>query len=163
VTSYVWPVTGAFAREHPSEPLQHQPVFADFDESLGQPGLVVAHLVLQLAHQAAQPRGQVLVRCCIHDRSHRISGGGPRQPGCVRRVSDYIKTNIHITSSGMLQERLPRHTLDFTSADQVLFSTDYPFHRPDAAAIRQFFDAIPQPAERTKIASGNAEALFRLA
>jgi len=26
----------------------------------------------------------------------------------------------------MLQERLLRHTLDFTSADQVLFSTDYP-------------------------------------
>jgi predicted TIM-barrel fold metal-dependent hydrolase len=80
-----------------------------------------------------------------------------------RRVSDYIKTNIYITSSGMLQERLLRHTLDFTSADRILFSTDYPFHRPDAAAIGQFFDAIPGAAERTKIASGNAEALFRLA
>jgi uncharacterized protein len=44
----------------------------------------------------------------------------------------------------------------------VLFSTDYPFHRPDATAIEQFFDAIPDPAERAKIASGNAEALFRL-
>ena len=42
-------------------------------------------------------------------------------------------------------------------------STDYPFHRPDAMAIEKFFDAIPHPAERTKIASGNAEALFRLA
>lgn len=79
-----------------------------------------------------------------------------------RRVSDYIRTNIHITSSGMLQERLLRHTLDFTSADRVLFSTDYPFHQPDAAALEQFFDAIPDPAERTKIASGNAEALFHL-
>jgi uncharacterized protein len=55
------------------------------------------------------------------------------------------------------------HTLDFTSTDQVLFSTDYPFHRPDASATAQFFDAIPDQAERTKIASGNAEALFRLA
>jgi predicted TIM-barrel fold metal-dependent hydrolase len=78
-------------------------------------------------------------------------------------VSDYITTNIHITSSGMLQERLLRHTLDFTSADRVLFSTDYPFQRPDATAIGQFFDAIPDPAARSKIASGNAEALFRLA
>jgi len=77
-------------------------------------------------------------------------------------VSDYITTNIHITSSGMLQERLLRHTLDFTGADRVLFSTDYPFHRPGAAAVEQFFDAILHPAERTKIASGNAEALFRL-
>jgi len=79
-----------------------------------------------------------------------------------RRVSDYIKTNIHITSSGMLQERLLRHTLDFTAAGQVLFSTDYPFHRPDATATGQFFDAIAHPADRAKIASGNAESLFRL-
>jgi uncharacterized protein len=80
-----------------------------------------------------------------------------------RRVSDYLTSNIYITSSGMLQERLLRHTLDFTGADRVLFSTDYPFHRPDATAVEKFFEAIPQPAERTKIASGNAEALFRLA
>jgi uncharacterized protein len=62
----------------------------------------------------------------------------------------------------MLQERLLRHTLDFTSADRVLFSTDYPFHQPDAKAVGEFFDAIPDPAERAMIASGNAEALFRL-
>ncbi|MEU9047860.1 MULTISPECIES: amidohydrolase family protein [unclassified Kitasatospora] len=79
-----------------------------------------------------------------------------------RRISDYLKTNIHITSSGMLQERLLRHTLDFTSPDQVLFSTDYPFHRPDAAAVEQFLKAIPDPADRAKIAYGNAEALFHL-
>jgi predicted TIM-barrel fold metal-dependent hydrolase len=79
-----------------------------------------------------------------------------------RRVSDYITTNIHITSSGMLQERLLRHTLDFTSTDRVLFSTDYPFHQPDAAEVEHFFGAIPDPADRSKIASGNAEALFRL-
>src|ERR1019366_5009521 len=80
-----------------------------------------------------------------------------------RRVSDYITTNIHITSSGMLQERLLRHALDFTGADRVLFSTDYPFHRPGAAAAGHFFDAIPDPSDRSKIASGNAKALFRLA
>jgi uncharacterized protein len=34
-------------------------------------------------------------------------------------VSDYIMTNIHITSSGMLQDRLLRHALDFTGADRV--------------------------------------------
>lgn len=79
-----------------------------------------------------------------------------------RRISDYLTTNIHITSSGMLQERLLHHALDFTSADQVLFSTDYPFHRPDAAAVRKFFDAIPRPTDRSKIAFGNAEALFHL-
>src|SRR5271170_3153803 len=93
------------------------------------------------------------------DRADSLSGVARH---LERRVSDYIKTNIHITSSGMLQERLLRHTLDFTSTDQVLFSTDYPFHQPSAAAVRQFFDAIPDPTDRAKIASGNAAALLRL-
>jgi uncharacterized protein len=91
---------------------------------------------------------------------------GPRRPSAKhleRRVPDYITTNIYVTSSGMLQERLLRHALDFTGADRVLFSTDYPFHRPDAAAVGHFLDAIPDPADRSKIASGNAQTLFRLA
>ena len=93
------------------------------------------------------------------DRADSLSGIAKH---LERRVSDYIKTNIHITSSGMLQERLLRHTLDFTGAEQVLFSTDYPFHQPSAATVRQFFAAIPDLKDRTKIACGNAEALFRL-
>jgi hypothetical protein len=93
------------------------------------------------------------------DRADSLSGIARH---LQRRVSDYITTNIHVTSSGMLQERLLRHALDFTSADQVLFSTDYPFHQPSAAAVSKFFDAIPNPADRAKIASGNAEALLHL-
>jgi predicted TIM-barrel fold metal-dependent hydrolase len=93
------------------------------------------------------------------DRADSLSGIAKH---LERRVSDYITTNIHITSSGMLQERLLRHALDFTRADQVMFSTDYPFHRPGAEAIGQFFDAIPDACDRSKIASGNAKALFQL-
>ncbi len=44
------------------------------------------------------------------DRADSLSGIAKQ---LERRVSDYIKTNIHITSSGMLQERLLCHTLDF--------------------------------------------------
>src|SRR6202167_1236807 len=93
------------------------------------------------------------------DRADSLSGIAKH---LERRVSDYIMTNVHVTSSGMLQERLLRHALDFTSAGQVLFSTDYPFHRPGAAAVGQFFDAIPDACDRAKIASGNAKALLRL-
>jgi predicted TIM-barrel fold metal-dependent hydrolase len=92
------------------------------------------------------------------DRADSLSGIAKLE----RRVSDYITANIHITSSGMLYERLLRHTLDFTSADRVLFSTDYPFHRPTAAETGHFFDAITDPSDRAKIASANAQALFRL-
>jgi hypothetical protein len=76
------------------------------------------------------------------DRADSLSGVAKH---LERRVSDYIKTNIHITSSEMLQERLLHPTLDFTGADRVLFSADYPFHRPDATAIEQFFGAISSP------------------
>jgi hypothetical protein len=41
-------------------------------------------------------------------------------------------------------------------------TTNYPFQRPCAAAVEQFFNAIPDPSHRSKIASGNAETLFRL-
>ncbi|HEY0932482.1 MAG TPA: amidohydrolase family protein [Trebonia sp.] len=94
------------------------------------------------------------------DRADSLSGVARH---LERRVSDYIRANIHITSSGMLQQRLLRHSLDFTTADRVLFSTDYPFHQPSVADTAQFFDAVPDPADRARIASGNAEALFRLA
>jgi hypothetical protein len=49
------------------------------------------------------------------DRADSLSGGAGHPE---RQVLDYIKTNIHITSSGMLPERLLRHTLDFTSVDR---------------------------------------------
>lgn len=59
------------------------------------------------------------IRDALDDRADSLSGIAKHLD---RRVSDYITTNIHITSSGMLHERLLRHALDFTSADQVLFS-----------------------------------------
>ena len=93
------------------------------------------------------------------DRADSLSGIAHLE----RKVSDYITANIHVTSSGMLQERLLRHALDFTGADRVLFSTDYPFHRPDAAAAARFLDSVPDAADRARIAHGNAEALFGVA
>ncbi len=82
------------------------------------------------------------------DRADSLSGIAKH---LERRVSDYITTNIHITSSGMLQERLLRHALDFTGADRVLFSTDYPFHRPGAAAVET--SSTPSPAPQTALRS----------
>ena len=86
------------------------------------------------------------------DRADSLSGVAHLE----RKVSDYITANIHITSSGMLQQRLLRHTLDFTGADRVLFSTDYPFDRPNAAAAERFLDAIADPADRSGLDAQSA-------
>jgi uncharacterized protein len=73
------------------------------------------------------------------DRADSLSGIAKH---LERRVSDYITTNIHITSSGMLQERLLRHTLDFTGADRgaVLHRLPLPPARRDSgrAVLRRY-------------------------
>jgi uncharacterized protein len=82
--------------------------------------------------------------------------------GLERRVSEYFPTNIHIATSGMLTPRLLHHALDFVSADRILLSGDYPFHRLSAEAIPAFLQAVPDPADRARIASGNARRLYRI-
>jgi uncharacterized protein len=79
-----------------------------------------------------------------------------------RRVADYFPTNIHIATSGMLFPRLLRHALDFTSADRILLSGDYPFHRLDADKVTGFLRTLPDHEDRQKIAHANAEALYGL-
>jgi uncharacterized protein len=79
-----------------------------------------------------------------------------------RRVADYFPTNIHIATSGMLFPRLLRHALDFTSADRILLSGDYPFHRLDADKVTGFLRMLPDHEDRQKIAHANAEALYGL-
>jgi uncharacterized protein len=77
-----------------------------------------------------------------------------------RKVSDYIRSNIHITSSGMLNPTLLRHALQVTTPDRLLFSTDYPFQRPVTADIEQFLTALPTDDDREKFTAGNACSLF---
>ena len=79
-----------------------------------------------------------------------------------RRVTEYFQANIYITTSGMLFPRMLRHALDFTSVDRILLSGDYPFHRPDGAAIAEFLGTLPGPENQERIAHGNAEALYGL-
>lgn len=82
--------------------------------------------------------------------------------GLQRRVAEYVATNVHIATSGMFVERLLRHALDFTSIDRLLLSGDYPFHRLGAEDVATFLQALPDPADRERIAHANAAALYRL-
>jgi uncharacterized protein len=79
-----------------------------------------------------------------------------------RRVADYFQTNVYIATSGMLIPRLLRHALDFTSADRILLSGDYPFHRLDAATLADFLGTLPDREDQHKVAYANAQALYRL-
>jgi predicted TIM-barrel fold metal-dependent hydrolase len=79
---------------------------------------------------------------------------GLRGQGSETDVEDVVQVCLHLLRRGLLPTRSRRRR-------GVLFSTDYPFHRPDAAAVERFFDAVPDPSDRSRIASGNAESLFR--
>jgi predicted TIM-barrel fold metal-dependent hydrolase len=57
--------------------------------------------------------------------------------GLDRKVSDYVRSNVHITSAGMFDPALLRHVLEVTTPDRLLFSSDHPFQRPDKDGHRE--------------------------
>lgn len=79
-----------------------------------------------------------------------------------RRVSEYFRTNIHLATSGMLVPRMLRNALEYTTADRILLSGDYPFHRIQTTAVAEFLEQLPNEEDREKIAHANAEALYGL-
>jgi predicted TIM-barrel fold metal-dependent hydrolase len=90
------------------------------------------------------------------DRVNSLS----RISGLDRKVSDYIRSNFFITSSGMFNPALLHHALEATTIDRLLFSTDYPFQRPTAPEIQQFLGQFETDEDREKFTSGNARRLF---
>ena len=92
------------------------------------------------------------------DRANSLS----RIAGLQRPVSDYIRTNFHITSSGMLNPTLLHHALSATSVDRLIFSTDYPFQHPTREEITAFLGHFASDEERQKFSSANAAALYGL-
>jgi hypothetical protein len=90
------------------------------------------------------------------DRVNSLS----RIAGLERKVSDYLRSNVFITSSGMFNPALLRHSLAATTIDQLLFSTDYPFQRPTQPEIRQFLTEFDTDEDRAKFTGGNARRLF---
>jgi predicted TIM-barrel fold metal-dependent hydrolase len=90
------------------------------------------------------------------DRVNSIS----RVAGLERTVSEVLRSNVFITSSGMFSPALLHHALEATTIDQVLFSTDYPFQRPTRLAIQDFLTEFDSDEDREKFTSGNARRLF---
>jgi predicted TIM-barrel fold metal-dependent hydrolase len=85
-----------------------------------------------------------------------------RVAGLPRSVSDYVRSNFFITTSGMFNPALLHHVLAVTSVDRLLFSTDYPFQHPTGAEIEAFLGHFASDADAQKFASVNAVSLFGL-
>jgi opacity protein-like surface antigen len=78
-----------------------------------------------------------------------------------RSVRQTILDHVWITTSGFFTMAPFMAALMTFGADRIMLSVDYPF-APNARA-RVFLDALPvSPADRAKIAHGNADQLMRL-
>ena len=78
-----------------------------------------------------------------------------------RSVRRTILDQVWITTSGFFTMAPFMAALMTFGADRIMFSVDYPF--ASNARARAFLDALPvSPADREKIAHGNADRLLRL-
>jgi predicted ArsR family transcriptional regulator/predicted TIM-barrel fold metal-dependent hydrolase len=83
-------------------------------------------------------------------------------PGSMAlKPSEYFLRNIWVTTSGLFSLPPVLCAVQVLGVDRVLFSVDYPFG--DNAAGRALLDALPlAPADKAKIAGGNAEQVLGL-
>ena len=74
----------------------------------------------------------------------------------ARPISEYFRTNVLVTPSGIFSQRYLRWALEVIGVDRILFSTDYPYRfAPHGGARRFLEEADLTELEREKIASGN--------
>jgi hypothetical protein len=86
----------------------------------------------------------------------------PGVTGLPHPPSAYVHRSIWVTTSGMFSLPPVLCSIQVMGVDRVLFSVDYPF-APNAAG-RELLDALPlSPADKAKVAGGNAERLLGLA
>lgn len=78
-----------------------------------------------------------------------------------RPVSAYLRENVHYTLSGFNFMPTFLDLLLQVGIERIMFSADHPF--ASMAEARAFLDRLPvSPADRERIAHGNAEQLFRI-
>lgn len=85
----------------------------------------------------------------------------PSVTGLSGPPSEYFLRHVWVTTSGMFSLPPVMCAIQVFGTDRVLFSVDYPFG-PNAAG-RAMLDQLPvSPADKARIAGGNAEGLLRL-
>ena len=91
----------------------------------------------------------------------RVDVMTPAMTGLSRPVSSYLRENVHYTFSGFNFTPAFLDLLLQAGVERIMFSADYPYG--SMALARAFLDHLPiSPADRERIAHGNAERLLGL-
>lgn len=78
-----------------------------------------------------------------------------------RKISDYYKSNIYITPSGLFSETQLKYVIDELGTDKIIYSGDYPYLIDKHT--RKFLETAPISQEaKEKIGYQNAEKLLGL-
>jgi uncharacterized protein len=78
-----------------------------------------------------------------------------------RPAGAYLRENVHYTFGGFNWTPAFLDLLLEVGVDRIMFSADYPFG--SMAQARTFLDQLPvSPADKDRIAHGNAERLLRM-
>ena len=90
----------------------------------------------------------------------RVDAMIPSLTGLPQPVSFYLRRNFHYTFSGFNFLPTFMDLLLQVGVDRIMFSADHPY--ASMAEARAFLDRLPvSPADRERIANGNAEKLLR--
>jgi predicted TIM-barrel fold metal-dependent hydrolase len=85
----------------------------------------------------------------------------PQMTKLDRPIGAYLRENLHYTFSGFNWTPTFLNLLLEVGVDRIMFSADYPY--ASMAQARTFLDQLPvSPADKERIAHGNAERLLRL-
>jgi 2,3-dihydroxybenzoate decarboxylase len=84
---------------------------------------------------------------------------------CVKplklRISDYMRKNVYVTSSGFGSEAAVRFAQQELGVDRVLYAMDYPYEY-EADEVRAMDRMSIPDADKKKFFQTNAEQVFRL-
>jgi predicted TIM-barrel fold metal-dependent hydrolase len=79
--------------------------------------------------------------------------------GLERPVSDYLRSNLHITTSGIFTLPPLSCALAVLGSERIMFSVDYPYS-PNEAGSAFLESAAISPADKELIGHRNAERLL---
>jgi len=93
--------------------------------------------------------------------NYQESNRFPHMPKLKRKVSDYVKENIPITTSGMFWEPVLMFCRQVIGIDRLMYSMDYPFQFA-AREVKTVDDLPIGDADKKKLYQTNAERIFKL-
>lgn len=84
-----------------------------------------------------------------------------KDAGLTRDVSETLKNNVWITTSGLFTQSPFQLALETFGVDRILFSVDYPYS-PNKAGKKFLEEMKVSDEDKEKIAHGNADKLLKL-